>query len=145
MVFWIKQENHTTIRLEDDNWTHSVYAASDDKTILNSILSMKDKRISDLTKYCEFKSHYERITDTARSDVLKITLVDSTKAVILARMIESRYGHNSFCNVRLYNVDLLPAQSYFYEHDIFPLAFCRVVSNGSSLEWHLNDGVWSTN
>ncbi|MGA9152382.1 MAG: 3'-5' exonuclease, partial [Candidatus Nitrosopolaris sp.] len=145
MVFWIKQENHTTIRLEDDNWTHSVYAASDDKTILNSILSMKDKRISDLTKYCEFKSHYERITDTVRSDVLKITLVDSTKAVILARMIESRYGHNSFCNVRLYNVDLLPAQSYFYEHDIFPLAFCRVVRYGSSLEWHLNDGVWSTN
>jgi hypothetical protein len=42
-------------------------------------------------------------------------------------------------------VDLLPAQSYFYEHDIFPLAFCRVVSNGSSLEWHLNDSVWSTN
>ncbi|MGC2572649.1 MAG: hypothetical protein WA364_14140 [Candidatus Nitrosopolaris sp.] len=42
-------------------------------------------------------------------------------------------------------MDPLPAQSYFYEHDIFPLAFCRVVSNGSSLEWHLNDNVWSTN
>jgi len=144
MVFWIKQENHTTIRLEDDNWTHSVYAASDDKTILNSILSMKDKRILDLTKYCEFKSHYERITDTVRSDVLKMTLVDSTKAVTLARTIEAIYGQNTFGKIRLYNVDLLPAQSYFYKHDIFPLAYCKVVSNGSSLRWYINDSVLST-
>ena len=35
MVFWIKQEkeNAATIRLEDDVWTHSIYAASDDKTL----------------------------------------------------------------------------------------------------------------
>src|SRR5215467_6063805 len=145
MIFWIMQKNHTTTRLEDDSWTHSIYAASDNKTILNTILHSKHKSISDFVKYREFKSHYESITDITKSDVLKITLVDSTKAVILARMIESRYSHNSFCNVRLYNVDLLPAQSYFYEHDIFPLAFCKVVSNSSSLEWHINDSVRSTN
>ncbi|MFY9870175.1 MAG: DNA polymerase domain-containing protein [Candidatus Nitrosopolaris sp.] len=147
MVFWIKQEKDsaTTIRIEDDIWTHSIYAASDDKTILNSILFGKDKRISNLVKYCEFESHYERITDITRSEILKLTLVDSTKALLLARMIESIYGDNSFCKIRLYNVDLLLAQSYFYEHDIFPLAFCKVVSNGLGLGWHLNDSVWSTN
>ena len=147
MVFWIKQEKDSaaTIRLEDDIWTHSIYAASDDKTILNSILFAKDKRIPSLIKYSEFESQYERITDIARSEILKLTLVDSTKALLLARMIESIYGDNSFCKIRLYNVDLLPAQSYFYEHDIFPLAFCKVVSNGSSPGWHLNDSVWSTN
>ncbi|MFZ0514441.1 MAG: DNA polymerase domain-containing protein, partial [Candidatus Nitrosopolaris sp.] len=148
MVFWIKQEKDSaaTIRIEDDIWTHSIYAASDDKTILNSILFAKTKRISNLVKYCEFESHYERITDIKRSEILKLTLVDSTKALLLARMIESIYGDNIFCKIRLYNVDLSPAQSYFYEHDIFPLAFCKVVvSNGSSLGWHLNDSVWSTN
>jgi DNA polymerase, archaea type len=146
MVFWIKQEKASAaIRLEDDIWTHSIYAASDDKTILNSILVAKDNRVSNLVKYCEFESHYERIIDIARSEILKLSLVDSTKALLLARMIETIYGNNNFCKIRLYNVDLLPAQSYFYEHDIFPLAFCRVVSNGSSLEWHLNDNVWSTN
>src|SRR5215467_2635250 len=147
MVFWIKQEkeNAATIRLEDDIWTHSIYAASDDKTILNSILVAKDKRVSNLVKYCEFKSHYERISDTTTSKVLKLSLFDSTKALLLARMVESTYGNNNFCKIRLYNVDLLPSQSYFYEHDIFPLAYCRVVNNGSSLEWHLNDSVWSTN
>src|SRR5215469_18354 len=147
MVFWIKQEKESaaTIRLEDDIWTHSIYAASDDKTILNSILVAKDKRVSNLVKYCEFKSHYERISDTTTSEVLKLSLFDSTKALLLARIIESTYGNNNFCKIRLYNVDLLPSQSYFYEHDIFPLAYFRVVSNGSSLEWHLNDNVWSTN
>jgi DNA polymerase, archaea type len=145
MVFWIKPEKTSAaIRLEDHVWTHSIYAASDDKTILNSILLTKDKRISNLVKYCEFKSHYERIIDIARSEILKLSLVDSTKALLLARMIESTYGNNNFCKIRLYNVDPLPSQSYFYEHDVFPLAFCRVVSNGSSLEWHLNDSVWST-
>ncbi len=146
MVFWIKQKKASAaIRLEDDIWTHSIYAASDDKSILNSILAAKDKRVSNLVKYCEFESHYERIIDIARSEILKLSLVDSTKALLLARMIESIYGNNNFCKIRLYNVDLLPAQSYFYEHDIFPLAFCRVVSNGSSFGWHLNDSVWSTN
>jgi hypothetical protein len=48
-----------------------------------------------LAKYCEFESHYERITDIARSEILKLTLVDSTKAVILARMIESIHGYIS--------------------------------------------------
>ncbi|HXX97191.1 MAG TPA: hypothetical protein VEL11_08765 [Candidatus Bathyarchaeia archaeon] len=66
MVFWIKQEKASAvIRLEDDIWTHSIYAASDDKTILNSILAAKDKRVSNLVKYCEFESHYERIIDIA--------------------------------------------------------------------------------
>src|SRR5689334_18624995 len=93
MVFWIKQENNNaTIRLED-NWTHSIYAASDDKTALNSILYAEDKNISDFIKYCEFKSRYERITDIARSEILKLTLVDSTKAQILARMIEAINSH----------------------------------------------------
>lgn len=98
-----------------------------------------------MVKHCEFKSHYEKITDTERSDVLKLTLIDPTKAVILARMIESIYGHNSFCKVRLYNVDLLPAQSYFYEHDVFPLAYCKVVVASSGLKWNINDSIGSTN
>lgn len=151
MVFWIKQErNNAPIRVEDRSWTHSIYAASDDKTILNSILRTIDRRrrkISDLLKYYEFVSCYERITDTTKSEILKLTLTDSTKALTLARMIEAIHGHNSFPKVRLYNVDLPPAQYYFYERDIFPLAYCKVeaaVTDGSSLRWVVKDNVWST-
>jgi hypothetical protein len=80
MVFWIKQErNNAPIRVEDRSWTHSIYAASDDKTILNSILRTIDRRrrkIADLLKYYEFVSCYERITDTIKSEILKLTLTD---------------------------------------------------------------------
>jgi DNA polymerase-2 len=148
MVFWIKQKrnNAPIIRVEDRSWTHSIYAASDDKTILNSILCTKDKGISDMVKYCKFESRYERITDTTRSDVLRLALADSTKAVSLAKMIVAIYGHNTLGKVRLYNVDLLPAQSYFYEYDIFPLAHYKVVvSSSSSLSWFIKDSVWSAN
>ncbi len=150
MVFWIKQErNNASVRVEDRSWTHSIYAASDDKMVLNSILSVlctKNKVIPDIVKYCKFESCYERITDTTRSDVLRLALADSTKAVALARIIEAIYGHNILAKVRLYNVDLLPAQSYFYEYDIFPLAYYSVViSSSSSLRWLIKDSVWSTN
>ena len=102
MEFWIKQKDGTTKSLKD-RWTHSIYAASDDRTTLNSILHTH-KKISDLIRCCKFKSHYERLTDITKSDVLKLVLTDSTKALILASTIEELYNHSSFSKVRLYNV-----------------------------------------
>ena len=53
---------------------------------------------------------------------------------------------SKFGKYRLYNVDLLPAQSYFYEHNIFPLAFCEIHSHGqeTKLTWINKDDVWSS-
>lgn len=56
--------------------------------------------------------------------------------------------HGKFGQFRLYNVDVMPAQSYFYEHDIFPLAFCEVKVNstrdgGNILSWSCKDDVWA--
>src|SRR5919108_3397883 len=132
MIFWIKQENGDTIRLEDDCWSHSIYVASDqedDILDLKNKLILQDQGIIDLIKDYEFVSKYERITDIIRSDVLKLTLSDPTKALTLARRIERL---DKFGKLRLYNVDLLPAQSYFYDHDIFPLAFCEVYNNNTT-------------
>src|SRR5919198_2800489 len=139
MIFWIKQENGSTDRLEDSNWSHSIYVASDDnlylKSIIDCIVDGSNVETS-LVKDYEFTSRYEIITDGTKSDVLRLMLADSTKALTLARRIEmlgggSDNGNNSkFGKYRIYNVDLLPAQSYFYEHDIFPLAFCEIHSHG---------------
>ncbi|MFL6347182.1 MAG: hypothetical protein ACJ72X_02665, partial [Nitrososphaeraceae archaeon] len=74
------------------------------------------------------------ITDVTKSDVLKLTLLDSTKALTLARKIETLQS-SKFVKYGIYNVDLLPAQSYFYEHNTFPLAFCEVRSYSSNLRW----------
>ena len=128
MIVWIKQENGNTIRLED-NWSHSIYVAANNKVDLKSLISTAKRKendnesISSLVKEYEFTSRYERITDIKESEVLKLTLSDSSRAIALARRIEkigARFG-----KLRVYNADLLPAQSYFYEHDLFSLAFCE--------------------
>ena len=69
---------------------------------------------------------YEGISAATKSDVLKLTLLDSTKALTLARKIETFDGNYNFGRFRIYDVDLLPTQSYFYGQNIFPLAFCEV-------------------
>ena len=155
MIFWVKQENGKTIRLEDDSWSHSIYIAADyyyDKPdLLKSLLvkeNQEDDDISCLIKDYEFVSRYGKITDSTESEVLKIRLSDLTKALTLAKKIEKL---DKFGRLRLYNVDLLPAQSYFYEHDIFPLVFCDVYYNSSNagcskLSWNnkeQDDDVWS--
>jgi DNA polymerase, archaea type len=148
MVFWIKQENGNTIRLEDSRWGHSIYVASDDNSSLKLIVDdnsvWDDNNISSLIRDCEFTSRYEKITDVTKSDVLKLTLVNSTKALTLARRIGTLES-GRFGMYRIYNVDVLPAQSYFYEYDIFPLVFSEVSNNSSKLRWHNKDSIWSTN
>lgn len=146
MIFWIKQEKDGKIvRLEDNRWSHSIYVSSDNKHDLASIA--KDKRISSFIKRYEFVKKYEKIIDKTKSEVLKLTLTDSSQAQKLAKyiMLGGRFGQ-----FRPYNVDILPAQSYFYEHDIFPLAFCQVtvygdVDGSSGLTWSCKDydDVWS--
>ncbi|PWU79791.1 MAG: hypothetical protein DLM72_15670 [Candidatus Nitrosopolaris wilkensis] len=151
LVFWIKQHNGTTVRLEDTTWSASIYVASDDKSDLYSILNTNDEKIISLIKDHEFTSRYEKITDCRKHEILKLTLSDPTKAPILARGIEKLCAKgNIFDKLRFYNVDVPPEQSYFYEHDIFPLAFSKVGNNnynrhdGSKLSWVLKDNVWST-
>ncbi len=146
MIFWIKQEKDGKIvRLEDNGWSHSIYVTSDNKHDLASVA--KDERISSFIKRYEFVKKYEKIIDKTKSEVLKLTLTDSSQAQKLAKyiMLSGRFGQ-----FRPYNVDILPAQSYFYEHDVFPLAFCQVtvygnVDGSSGLTWSCKDydDVWS--
>jgi DNA polymerase, archaea type len=139
MVLWIKDENDHSIRLEDP-WTPSIYVGSDSKTDLNALLN--NQAVQHYVKSWNFVSRYERIRDYEPSIVLELTLADSTKVVPLANTINDIDVYDKF---RLYNVDILPPQSYFYEHDLFPLAKCNVeVGNNGRLEWHVNDNVRST-
>ena len=136
MIFWIKQEKDGKIvRLEDSSWSQSIYLASDDKHDLASVA--KDERVSPFIKHYEFVKKYEKIIDKTKSEVLKLTFTELSQAQKLAKSIMLGGGFGQF---RLYNVDILPAQSYFYEHDIFPLAFCQVsvssdVDGNSGLTW----------
>ena len=140
MVVWIKQKNNNSIvRLEDSSWNYSLYVGADNKSDLFSLLDRYE--ILQTVKDYEFVLKYERITDNTKSKVLRLSLKKAIKALSLAKRIEA-FG-KKFGRFRLYNVDLLPAQCYFYEKDLFPLAFCDFDSKKSS-NFILQDSVTST-
>ncbi len=139
MIFWIKEDNSTTIRVEDKSWNHKIYVASD-KSLLKSVIETDE--ILSMVKEYHFLSKYELITDMKRSQVLELELKDSSYSLKIAEKIEKMGRFGQF---RLYNVDILPEQSYFYEHNIFPLMKCKVHVSNSKLNWiRKEDNVWST-
>lgn len=138
MVCWIKQQDGRAVRLEG-NWTPSIYAAADHRADLEAIL--QNAAAMQFVKDHDFVSRREKITDLDETTVLKLTLSDPAKAPATAKCIE-RLG--KFGRFRLYNVDVPPAQSYLYQHNIFSPAYCSVHQLGSRLLWKLKDDVWST-
>jgi DNA polymerase-2 len=139
MVFWVITESGKAVRLEDP-WLPSCYIASDEQANLKDIARNKEE-FGSLVRKSEFISKYETLMDRSMSRVLKISLADAKKMTAFA---ENIWMQGEFGKYRLYNVDLLPAQVYFYEHDLFPLAFCKVATSKSGLEWEINDDVWRT-
>lgn len=138
MVFWIRQSNGETIRLEDD-WCHPIYVATDEHLLFEQILTSED--IVEHISSSEIVQKYENLTDSKESMVLQIRLKDSNSAAKVASKIEKKF---SFGKIRLYNVDVLPAQTYFYEYGIFPTCYCNINTNKSGLDWDVRDNVWST-
>jgi DNA polymerase-2 len=138
MVFWIRQDNGDTVRLED-KWSHPIYMAANDNLLFKEILEIEDiaKHISN----SEMVRKHEKLTDSKESMVLQLRLKDSNKAVQVASKIEKKFR---FGSIRLYNVDILPAQTYFYEHGIFPTCYCQISAGKSGLDWNVTDNVWST-
>jgi len=139
MILWLKDEGGHAIRLED-HWTPSIYVGADNKADLDQLLN--NPAVQHYIKSHDFVSRYERIRDYEQRTVLQLTLADSTKVVSLANTIEDIDVHDKF---RLYNVDILPPPSYFYEHDLFPIAKCKAnVKKNGKLEWQINDNVRHT-
>jgi DNA polymerase elongation subunit (family B) len=137
MILWLKTETGQAFRLED-SWSHSIYVAADNKRDLDRLAS--NNTIQHFAKSYEFVPRYERIKDHEKSQVLKLTLADSSKALALANVIEE-IDYDKF---RLYNVDILSAQAYFYEHDLYTTAKCKVEQSYDKLTWHVNNDLKET-
>jgi len=137
MVFWIKTESGESVRLED-RWTHSIYVAGASRRALQDLA--RNEAVRHYVKEHSFVQRYQRIPDRQKSEVLRLTLADSTKAITLGSTIEDVH----FDGFRLYNVDILPPQAYFYEHDLFPLARCCVSQQNGRLVWEIDDDLATT-
>ena len=132
MVSWIKDGNSIT-RIED-SWTPSIYVACDDKQDLEKLSS--NKKILPYVIKSDLVKRFEKVSDLEKTLVLQLQLKDSNSVLQLAKAIETSH---TFGKYTLYNVDVPPTQSYFYEHDIFP--FGKFSRNGS---WVSHDDIEST-
>jgi DNA polymerase I len=136
MVVWLKRKDGSTVSLEDD-WRHSIFVGDDERSKLDGLVRSKD--IAGLVRQHDFEQRFERITDREKSTLLRLELAQSTKALTLAENIE-----NMGWDMRLYNVDLLPSQAYYYENDIFTLAYCGIEPSNGRLAYRLEDSQMST-
>jgi len=140
IVLWIKEKNDESVKRLEYPWSPSIYAASDTKSELISLI--RNSQISSFAKAFEFKEKYEYPNEQGKKEILKITVNDSSQIVTLAKDIEkisTRFGH-----YRLYNVDVSPEQSFLYEQDIYPLGLYNIeeknpARNGQNLYHLLND------
>ena len=135
MVVWLKLENGQATRLVD-HWSPSIFIATDNAVDLGSPLKIVGSELA----WTRVIQKFEKVTDSQRTDVVEARLKDAKKAQQVAGRIE-RLG--PFGTYRLYNADVPPNQSYLYEHDLFPLAYCEVTQTGGALQWDLIDDVWS--
>ena len=135
MVVWLKLENGEATRLVD-RWSPSIFVGTDNK----ADFAIPLHTVHQDYEWAQTVQRRERVTDPGASEVLEIKLKDATKAQQVAGRIE-RLG--PFGTFRLYNADIPPAQSYFYERDLFPLAHCDVEQKDGQLHWKLDDDVWA--
>ena len=135
MVVWLKTEGGEAVRLTD-RWSPSLFVGSN----IASDFAVPVHTLRDEFLWTRVVKKRETVTSHEWSDVLEAKLADARSARRVAERIE-RLG--PFGTFRIYNADVPPDQGYLYEHDLFPLAFCEVMSDGGKLRWTMEDDVWA--
>ena len=142
MTFWIKTENGETIKLKDRSWRARIYAAGrvcdDPEYLFNAV------RESGLVSSVNIVQKRKSIFDWKRSSVAEIELARAGNAKKVADLLESVFQNPS--EFQLFNVDVLPEQQYFFDHEAFPLAYVNVSVDGVEVtKWRVHDAVESLN
>ena len=135
MVVWLKLESGEALRLVD-RWSPSIFIGAD----AQADLDVPPQILRDDFEWTRLVHRRQRVSDARESEVLEAKLKDAKRAQQVAGRVE-RLG--PFGTFRLFNADVPPAQSYLYERDLFPLAFCEVERGEDRLRWRLDDDAWS--
>ncbi len=134
MVAWVKKDDGGAVRLTD-RWYNATYVSST-REGLEKLAEWTEHQY--LVRSCEYVSRRVNVFDHHKQEVLKLTLRDAGQAERLAREIEQLDWKDGFV---IFNADLMPAQTYLFEKELFPLARVRAEQVGSSIRWELLDTV----
>jgi len=136
MTVWIITEDGERVKLVD-KFQPKIYVSgktSDLSRLTSQLVTSKS------VAGWRYVKKYVDFMEDKKSKVLEITTTDCRRIPYFARKLLRLGGYRKF---RLHNVDLPDAQAYFYERDIFPLAFVGVTVQGDRLAYWLLDSVES--
>jgi DNA polymerase I len=142
MTFWIKRASDgKSVRIKDTTWRFRVYAAGaacDDPNYLLTRL-----RPTGLVRSVRVVEKRADIYAKEKEPVLELELNTGDGARKLGETLEGIFKNPSAFS--LYNIDILPEQQYFYDKDLFPLAYVRaeVDDNSNIIGWELLDSISS--
>jgi len=143
MTFWIRTEKGKTIKLYDSAWRNRIYAhgsEADRPDFLQSRLAKTSA--SPFVSSVKFAYKKADLLPQGVQKVLEIELSQADKTRQVAEALESIFQNP--LTFKLYNIDVLPEQTYFYEKEIFPLGFVQVETSGDQVtRWELQDDVES--
>ncbi|HVH15624.1 MAG TPA: DNA polymerase domain-containing protein [Candidatus Angelobacter sp.] len=128
MVVWLKNPDGKCVRLTD-RWKPRIHVGGNYRELIDLAC----------TSYIEnsiFVDKFERAGDIEKSRVLEVVVENDEEAARLARRIQRE---SSYCNFRLYDVDVPSPQIYLYQKDLFPLALVEAEEKDEKIEWTLRD------
>jgi DNA polymerase elongation subunit (family B) len=136
MAVWIITKNGERVRLVD-KFQPKIYVSgkiADLSKLTNQLATSKS-----VVKW-RYVEKYADFMENKRSKVLEITTSDCRRIPHFARKLLRLGGYQKF---RLHNVDIPDVQAYFYDRDIFPLAFMMITVQSGRLAYWLLDSVES--
>ncbi len=136
MVVWIKKDDGTTVRLSD-GWRNAIFVSSSAEG-LEQLAEWAEHQYSVFS--CEYVNRRVNVFEYAKRPVLKLTLRNADRAEKLAKELEMLDVKSP---IHIFNADLMPAQTYFFEKELFPLARIGAEQVGASIRWRLLDSVMS--
>ena len=134
MAVWIISESGQRIRLSD-KFQPKIYVSGkkeDQERLVGRIYSNPD------IASWNFVYKFANPTDAEKSRVLEITLKDCRKVSALTLQI-LKLG--DYMRYEVHNCDLHGDRTYFFIHDLFPLAFLEVETLKTGLKYTLLDAV----
>lgn len=136
MTVWIVTEKGERVRLKD-KFQPKIYVSGKmaDLSKLTKHLAVSKS----VARWRYVKKHAD-FMEIEKSKVLEITTTDCRRIPYFARKLLRLGGYHKF---KLHNVDVPDAQAYFYDRDIFPLAYATVTIQGNRLAYRLLDSVES--
>lgn len=138
VAVWVVTENGKRIRLTD-KFQPKMYLSGKEEDITNLA-----EQISCNTTVASwsFVYKYAHPTDTEKTKVIEITLRDCRKTSAFTKEILKLGNYQKY---ETHNCDLNGDRAYFFDHDIFPLAFVEIHPDRVGLKYRLWDTVESIN